>query len=277
METVMRDPSMKTTGAALAGVALCFVGLAAAPAAADPAQIAPAALQPALDLFTDRVVADYAAALVCLKPDSAGLNPAVWSGAKTKLVATLWANGFPAAFVRSVAGRLDGVKPATGSDCTALADVMKAAETEGFESRVVTALEGSGLNVVTEPVSPESWSGIEAAFAAELPAQKRMLDCVAVFVPDMLPVMVHDWDGMLGRIGAHLALAGLDRDAVSKQLSAAEANALWQRVSAGDEAALRQSCAGDKSWSERYLQFGYGGLADAVDKLLPASIANPNP
>lgn len=275
MGIVMRHPSVMTTGAALSGVAFFFAGLAGA-AFADPEPIAPAAEMPALDLFVDSLTAAYAEALVCLKPDAPQLNPVVWSAAKAKLVATLWANGYPADFVHSVAARLEAVKPAAGTDCKRFADAAANANDQGAESDVVNVLSAMGLKVVTEPVAPETWQRIEAAFAAEIPLQKRTFDCVALALPEAMPVLVHDWDQMLAGIGSHLAAAGLDRDAVSKELSGAEANVLWHRAAA-DEVALRQSCAGDKSWSDRFFQFQVTGLAGEVDKLLPASITNPDP
>ncbi len=255
--------------AVLIGAAfLACVG--AAPAGAG--QIAPVSLVPALDLYVNSLIAGHAAALACAEPSSPARDEAGWSQAKAVLLATLWANGFPTDFVRSATTRLDAPAAADTPDCNseATADSFATPRHEGWVKTIGHALSGMELTPIDQPVGAEAWGEIRAAVAKELPLQARMFDCVAVAIPDLMPVAVHDWDQMVVETGGKLVGAGLPHDEITTVLSAAEANSLWHRADASAVASLRQSCAGDKSWDDRLFNLEFLGLRDAVAKLLPA-------
>ena len=257
----------RSIGAVASAAALLAV--AAGSAIADP--INPASLVPALDVYVDAIAAGHAAAAACTPAASPARDEAAWAKAKAMFIATLWANGFPIVFVRTAGQRLDAVPQGPKPDCTdpAIAASLGSAPQEGWPATMQRPLAGMDLRIILQPVDAAGWEGIKAAFAREIPAQKRLFDCVAVSTPEMMPLLVHDWDQMLIRIGQKLADAGLPRDEVSAQLSAAEANALWHRVAPDAEAGLRDSCAADKAWQQRIELMQFLGLSAAVDKLLP--------
>lgn len=259
----------KILGAALCGAALFFGSVELAAAATLPVT----SLLPALDVFVDSVVAGHAAAATCAGPKSPARDEADWQKAKAIFIATLWANDFPINYVRTASQRLD--KPTAGAkpNCSApaLAGQLGPADREGWVAALREPLDGIGLAIVEHPVAPAVWNQIKADFATEMPLQQRLFECVAVTAPAALPPSVNDWDEMLAGIGRKLVAAGLPRDDVSAQLSAADANSLWHRVAPDAEAGLRDACASEKAWQARLYQLQWGRLAGMVDKLL----ANP--
>ena len=257
-------------GAAL----LAFTALV--PAEADP--IAPAALVPALNVYVDALVAGHGVAEVCADANSPARDEAGWVKARAVFLATLWANGFPSDFVNDATKRLDAPAPTATPDCNGEAVFAEFgdADHEGWVKDVGHGISGMELTAIAEPVSSEQWQAIQDAIAKELPLQKRGLDCVAVAMPDLIVVAVHDWDAMLVKMGGELVAAGLPRDQVTAPLSAAEANSLWKRAAPDAAAALAVSCAADKAWSDRFFNLESFALGDTVEKLLPASPSDPD-
>jgi hypothetical protein len=251
--------------------------LAVPPASADP--IAQASQLPALDVYVDALAAGHAAETVCNSawPPSK-LSESGWQRAKSILVASLWGNGFPIDFVRGATTRLDAPPPAAKPDCAhpdpALAGQLGWPSSAGWVEVIEGALKGMDLTVIDQPVAPDTWTNIKGMIAKVLPEEKRLLDCVAVMYPETLPQTVHDWDQMIGGMGASLLRAGLPRDEVSATLSGAEANQLWHRVPVAGEAELRDSCRSDKAFEASLANFGFGGLKSAVEKLLPQPAAD---
>jgi hypothetical protein len=209
--------------------------------------------------------------LACAKPSSPALNDASWQRAKASFVATLSVNGFAPEFIRDVSARLD--RPVTPSkdacnDPTTASDLGFVAKS-GWEKQISRVFAGIGIEAIANPVSPPQWQAIREAIAADLPAQKRMLECVAVSLPSLMPVAVHDWDDMLAKVAAKLIAAGAPRDEVASVIGAAEANVLWHRAEPGAVASLRTSCAGDAAWDRRLFNLEIFTLSADVDKLLP--------
>jgi hypothetical protein len=267
-------PLLNSAGAVLLGAALV---LSSGPARAAP--VAPAALVPALDVYIDALVAGHSAAGACAPATSPARDEAAWVKGKAILVASLWANGFPVDFVRTATQRLDAPPAAaTKPNCAdpALAGELGWPDQSGWVEVMTAGLKGMSLSVVAEPVEASTWAGIKGLIAKLLPDEKRLLDCNAVMYPETLPSLVHDWDEMIGKIGVALAAAGLPRDEVGAALGGAEANQLWHRVAADAEAALRDSCRGDKAVEAALANFGYGGLATEVEKLLPKAASGSN-
>ena len=161
--------------AAALGAAV-VIWLAAAPVSADA--IAPASLVPALQVYVDRLAAGHLGAAACDDPGSPARDETAWTKARAILLATLWANGFPAD--NDLAVRLDAPAPAAKPDCLdpALSDSMATAEHEGWVKTVGHAISGMDLAAVSEPVGPDKWQAIKDAIAGDLPKQARMLDCM---------------------------------------------------------------------------------------------------
>ena len=252
--------------AALCGAALFSGG--PAPAAA----INPAALVPALDVYVDAVVAGHAAAS-CAGPKSPAADAKGWAAATAMFVATLWANGFPIDFVRTVTVRLAAPPPSGKPACgdPALAGELAGASREGWVAAMRRPLAAMDLTIVAHPVDAATWNRIKALISQRSGEQKRLLDCVAVSSPEVLPAVVHDWDQMLGELRTRLDAAGVPRDETSAALSAGDANALWHRVAPAGEAELRDSCRKDKGWQNRLHMLQFLGLKADVEKLLPGA------
>ena len=252
--------------AALCGAALF---ISATPVLAEP--IAPASLVPSLDVYVDWIVGGHATAAVCAAAKSPARNETAWTDAKAVFVATLWANGFPIDFVRTVTQRLDVPPAASKPDCTSQLAYATygGADHDGWLKTLGYALSGLNLAVIAQPVAPEKWAAIKAAINKEIPLEGRLLDCVAVADPEVMPMAVHDWDDMIVQIGTKLAAAGLPRDEISAALSAAEANSIWHRAALADEAKLRDNCMHDLDWQTQFAQFDNLGLGVTITKLLP--------
>ncbi|MEJ0011104.1 MAG: hypothetical protein WDM94_00485 [Bauldia sp.] len=256
---------MRILAAAL--LALLFI----LPARADMTTVTPGALAPALGVYVDALVRDRATALACAKPDSPVRDDAAWAQAKAVFVATLWANGFAVDFIKETAARLDALPPAGQADCndaTAAAD-LGYVERDGWGKEIDRVFSSIDITPVATPVSPQQWQAIKDAVAAELPLEKRLLECVAATLPTILPVTVHDWDDMLAKIAAKLVAAGLPRDDIVALIGGAEAKVLWQRAPAEAAAALAASCSKDEAWSQRFYNLEFLSLGGAIDKLLP--------
>lgn len=241
----------------------------AMPALADP--VAPSVMVPALNLYVDSIAAGHYEAAACTPANSPARDEAGWAKAKAVLIATLWANGFPADFVGGAETRLDAPAPAAKPDCDDKAVFANFGEAfhQGWPATIGDAIHRMDLTPVDTPVSADQWQAIKAAIAAELPLEARGFDCLGATMPGLLLVAVHDWDAQLIKIGGKLAAAGLPRDEVAATLSAAEANSLWHRAAPDALAALVKSCDDDKTWQDRFFNLESLSLGDTIDKLLP--------
>jgi hypothetical protein len=243
----------------------------ASPAAAAATVTMPAALVPALSVYVDSIVAGHAAAAVCADAGSPARDEKGWAAAKAMLAASFWANGFPADFVADVAKRLAAPPGSDAFDCDdeAVTGNFMSAATAGWEAEIARMMKGVDLPPFLHPVPPDTWQAIRDAIAKESGLQARLFTCLEVGMPAVMPVSVHDWDDMLGKIGARLVAAGLPHDEIAAALSAAEANALWHPVAADARAGVVASCKSDSAWSDRFYTFTFLSLGSVVDDLLP--------
>lgn len=251
--------------------AAALLALLSIPTAHADALVTPSALAPALGVYVDGLIADRGAAMGCSKPDSPGRDDAAWARAKAVFVASLWANGFAGDFVKEMTARFDAPPPAAKVDC-ASADTqseLAVIENNGWDKEVARVFLSMGMTPIAVPVSPQQWQAVRDSVTADLPAQKRLFECVAVSMPSLMPVVVHDWDEMLGKTAARLVAAGLPHDEITAVIGSAEANALWHRTPAEAVAALTASCARDEAWSRRVYNLEFLSLGSDVDKLLP--------
>jgi hypothetical protein len=256
--------------------ALVIASLSMLPAQAAMTSVTPGAMAPALGVYVDALVRAHAAALACAAPNSPVRDDTAWVRAKAVFIATLWANGFSPDFIKEAGARLDGPQPGAKPDCkdpVATSD-LDFVEGSGWGKEIERVFSSIELTAIAAPVSAGQWQAIKDAVAAELPAEKRLLECTAVALPTLMPNVVHDWDDMLAKVAGKLIAAGLPRDEISALIGSAEANVLWRRPPADAVAALATSCAGDEAWSRRLYNFEFLGLGSDVDKLLPHPAAD---
>ncbi len=255
--------------------AFAFAFLLFPPAYPAMTTVTPGALAPALGVYVDALARDRAAALVCTRPDSPLRDDAAWTRAKAVFIGTLWANGFAPDFIKDASARLDA-PPAAKPDCNdpVTGADLASIEGAGWGKEVERVFSSIDIPAIGTPVTPEQWQAIKGAIAAELPVEKRLLECVAVSLPALMPTVVHDWDDMLAKIAGRLIAAGLPRDEIGATISGAEANVLWQRAPADGVAALAASCGKDEAWSRRFYNFEFASLGADIDKLLPPATPN---
>jgi hypothetical protein len=241
------------------------------PARSGSSTVLPGALAPALGLYVDALLEDRAAALACAKSDSPALDETAWQRAKASFVATLWANGFAPDFIKNAQARLDAPVTPASEACTdaSIASDLGYVQSSGWPKEIARVFSGVDIAVIANPVSPAQWKAIKDAIAADLPAQKRMLECAAVILPSLMPISVHDWDDMLAKVATKLLAAGLPRDEVTTVVSGAEANVLWHRAPLDAVPALKASCAKEEAWSRRLYNLEFAALGADIDKLLP--------
>ncbi|TGQ74721.1 hypothetical protein EN829_005820 [Mesorhizobium sp. M00.F.Ca.ET.186.01.1.1] len=227
---------------------------------------------PVLDFYVDSLVTARSMAAVCEPANSPARDDKAWSEAGAILVASLWADGFPADFVKSVKARFDRPLAPAKIDCTSDSNIDEIAGSgkEGWVQLINEMLKGTGLRAIKVPVSDAQWKEIKAAIEGDLPAQTKLFDCVGAVGFGLLPTLIHDWNGMLIDVGQKLVAAGLPRDEVSEELNAADANHLWHKPDGAALASLRRSCKEDKSWYDRLATMSYAGISAEVDKRLPA-------
>lgn len=251
--------------AALSGAAALLL-----PPGAFAAPINPSELVPALDLYVDDVIAGYAAAS-CAGPKSPAANADDWHKATAEFIATLWANGFPINFVRTAQQRFDGAAAAKDPNCKnpALLSDLAYASQVGWVKALENPLQGMGLTIVTQPVDAATWAAIKTMIDTDLKAQKRLFACLAVTYAMELPGEIAGWDQTIEELSLRLVAAGLPRDEVAAELSAADAAGLWHRPPPNTEAGLRDSCAKDRSWANRQATLESRSLTSRVEKLLP--------
>jgi hypothetical protein len=251
--------------------AILLLALAATPARAELTAVTPSALAPALGVYVDAIVQDRAAALACAKPGAPSRDDDAWQRARASFVATLWAHGFAPEFIKAMAARLDAPVTPSNAMCgdESVQSDLNFVEKSGWVKEIARVFSGLDIDAIANPVTAAQWQAIRGAIAAELPAQKRMLECIAVTYPSMLPVAVHDWDDMLAKIAGRLISAGLPHDEVAATIGSAEANALWRRAEGEAQTALRASCGSDEAWSRRLFNFEFASLGADIDKLLP--------
>lgn len=256
---------------ALSSAALA-AGFTAFSPQAQADEVPPLQYLPVLDFYADSLVMARSIAAVCAPPSSPARDDKAWEEAAAILVASLWADGFPADFVRSVKARLDRPLIPAKIDCNngSKIDELAGSEDEGWVQLIKGMLKGTGLRAIEAPVSDAQWREIKATIEGDLPAQTKLFDCVGAVGFGLLPTLIHDWNGMLIEVGQKLIAAGLPRDEVSAELNAADANHLWHKPDAATLASLRRSCKEDKSWYERLATMSYAGISVEVGKRLPA-------
>jgi hypothetical protein len=247
-------------------------GLAVSSLQARADDVPPVQYVPVLDFYVDSLVTARSIAAVCAPANSSARDDKAWSEAEAILVASLWADGFPADFVKSVKARLDRPVIPAKIDCVSGSkiDQLAGSENDGWVQRVKGMLKSTGLRVIEAPVSDAQWKEIKAVIEGDLPAQAKLFDCVGAFGFGLLPTLIHDWNGMLIEVRQKLVAAGLPRDEVSAELNAADANNLWHKPDAVALASLRRSCKEDQSWYERFSTMSYAVISAEVDKRLPA-------
>ncbi|MBN9009077.1 MAG: hypothetical protein J0H63_02715, partial [Rhizobiales bacterium] len=145
---------------------------------------------------------------------------------------------------------------------------LSAAAVNGWPKEVHRVFGALDLRIVENPVPAERWAKIRTVIADELAAETRELTCLAAVDPAILPVLVHDWDEMIVKLGTTLVAAGIPRPEILAALGNADANALWKPAAADALPALRKSCMDDQAWSDRLATFRSLALGSSVERIL---------
>lgn len=249
-----------------AAVALVISGVGTVSA---QSQLSPEAYAEPLHVYVDGLLEQRAAIFACgteVRPtQQLAIEAEQWDRARRILAATLWANGFPARDVRTIDKKLQ--QPWDGEpDCSDPYTNLGSAQS--WPERIAGLSSVLGLTLMENPVSPEQWTAIKAVFEREKPLEKRALTCIAVIDPTLLLTEFKTWNDVLLRTGEMLIGAGLPRDEVVAEITAAQPDNLWERVEAQEKVALRDSCGADQTWQERVYMLQQMRLSSDVEKLL---------
>jgi hypothetical protein len=122
--------------------------------------------------------------------------------------------------------------------------------------------------MVASPPRAGDWEEIGAAFDAEIPIQARLFACTAEVMPIRLSLAVSTWNRQLLDLGRKLILAGYPRDEVVARLESSDTNAIWHPATAEESAALKESCAADEDWLQRFYRFQFYVLTEKVEDIL---------
>ena len=258
-----------------AGSAIAAAILSAALTGTGAAQtLAPEAYIPTLTVHLKGLAALRATALACAK-DAVPANEAEdWERAGDIVVASLWATNYPAAFVNSVPELL--AEPETPPDCANEEQVADARQwVEGWTASLESLFRDLEIQMVATPPHDGDWEEISAAFDAEIPTQARLFACTAEVMPIRLSLAVSTWNRQLLDLGRKLVVAGYPRDAVIAKLDAADTNAIWHPATPEDSAELKQSCAADQDWLERFYKFQFYVLTEKIDDVLARNAPAP--
>jgi hypothetical protein len=249
---------------------LAVVGLSA-PASAFERVLSDQALAAAIDVYVDGVVAAHAIELAC----TGSADGARWAEGGRALVATLWANGLPVASVHDVERRLTAPSATGGAapDCNDpdITAKMKYIGGTGWPALHRLMEDGVGLAPVATPPTDGQFAAVKAAFAREVPAEARMLACIAVTDGSVFPFALSDWMTTLLATAKAMVAAGLPRDEVGALLDSADPLKLWRKASAAEADDLRKACRSDQTWSNRFYMMETGRLRFDIEKVLKSA------
>lgn len=246
--------------AAAGGVAITSCGAFAQP-------LTPAQLAPAIDAVVEGKIEERALLLGCAAND-AQLRDVVtngWRNMRTTLSALLWAADFPGDHVRGVIARTDPEKmPPLASEKSPSCDQpVFAARREEFgvetwSNELRAMFKALQLPYALLPPNSEQWARVKASVAREAPAQEKMLNCMAVTGADFLPLALMDWARAVGDSRTMLEAGGYPRDEIAVLFDPIAPGALYKP--AADRAAMREACAKDRDWRDRYATFSSGAI-----------------
>ncbi len=225
------------------------------PAVEDLAVIAPA--------FVDGIVELRQYMRACRGGDATG-----WNEASAILLASLGAAGLPAGLVATLQAKLAASDSlASGPDChDATADLRLELIDElpsdwaWYDKSVLGSL---GV----EPLRPGSdadprLAAVQVVLSHDLPAEARMLNCLALVEPRLFPLAYSDWDDLVDKASQTFGDAGYAPDVALSVLKPARARELLSLPA--DRQAGRADCAADQTWLTSYAQFNWFNFPNNV-------------
>lgn len=248
-----------------AGIAAAVMYLATGQAAAQEQKLGGDDLSTVMSAYVDSVAELRQFRSAC------GQDATGWSEASAMLAASLRAAGnVEEAAVIDVERRLAAEEPPAAYDCGSEAsDIRLATVQPGTWSDLHQAvLSNLGVAVATAgAAADERLEAIRAVFAREIPAQERMLNCMALVEPRWFPVNYADWNGLLGELAADFENAGYTAALAEQIIAPARAGTLLKPVTGGRQAAIGE-CLANQDWVARYATFQWYGIGGEVRALL---------
>ena len=255
----MQIASAKSWKARLAAGLLCFGATSAAVAAPG------LALENALKLQAAELARVQAFVLACdvpAAPDAA----AAWDKTKAVVVATLSFNRVTPDTVAQVKASLDSLPAET--DC-ADARLRGAAEliASDWVGWMTYQLEQLGFTIKTDLPDPAIWEAAKPIIVEQTEREARLLACLAVREPLLLPGEVNRWDKEVVATVERLVGYGFSHESILPLLRGI-AVTIWQPVDGQAAEALKADCDADAQWYEDWSMFNFPRILQPVETLL---------
>lgn len=215
--------------------------------------------------YVDGVVEQQRFLRACGSPQGAR-----WAEGAAMLIASLRRAGLPEADAsdletRLAAGEKDGAAYDCASDVSSKRlDALQAVD--WFETNK-GMLSSVGMEVVVPGAETDArLAALGAVFARHMPAQARLLNCMALVDPRLFPLAYADWDKALAEVGTELLAAGFTQAEVERLIAPARSKALMAPVA--DRQPEIAACIGDTAWMDRYATFEWYTVAGDIREIL---------
>ncbi|MGE0501129.1 MAG: hypothetical protein AB7I79_05635 [Rhizobiaceae bacterium] len=206
--------------------------------------LGPEDLPVAMSAYVDGIVELRQFLTACGKGD-----PARDRGADL-MIASLRGAGLDAGDAVDLRVRLSaGTQGATTYDCagevsTSRAEYVRLTDWLVYHRDALTRLD---IAIVSPPAEGDPrLVKVEAVFAEHVPAQARVLSCMALILPDFYLLSYADWNGLLDRAAESMASAGFD--AATQEVLIGPARPIRLSAHAPDRQPAIADCMTNKDW-----------------------------
>ncbi len=255
----MPAASAKFWKARLAVGLLCFVPVSHAVAAPGPA------LENALKLQAAELARVQAFVLACDVPAPTDVA-AAWDKTKDMVVATLTFNRATPDTVSHIKASLETLPTSVDCDDERLRGAAERMAAD-WVGRMTYELEQLGFTIKAELPDPTIWEAAEPIIVEEVRREARLLACLAVREPLLLPVEVHRWDNEVVATVERLVEYGYTHERVLTLLRGVSLN-IWRPVDGKEAEALKADCDADTGWYDDWAMFNVPRIRQPVEDLL---------
>ncbi len=191
---------------------------------------------------------------------------AAWARTKSMIVATLTFNGTTPATVADVKASLDTLPANT--DCADQRLLVTAEHlAEDWVGRTTYNLEKLGFTIKTELPDPAIWEALQTEIITQSKREGRLLLCLSLREPLLLPGEVYRWDTEVAATATLLAERGFTYDQLLL-LPRVMADNIW-RPAVGDAiATLTADCDADMTWYDDWSLYIFPRIRQPVEDLL---------